>query len=110
MSGATSLRRKRDGFLVAFTFGHHGPDHSGDLVGKRNGGDLRPDWETRASASLATDASQTLDAGTPAQHALQQILFSGLHLTFWAISLLALMTFLIALLVPAREFGEQRKT
>jgi hypothetical protein len=41
MSGATSLRRKRDGFFVAFTFGHHGPDHSGDLVGKRNGGDLR---------------------------------------------------------------------
>jgi EmrB/QacA subfamily drug resistance transporter len=50
------------------------------------------------------------DASTPAQHALQQILFSGLHLTFWAISFLALMTFLIALLVPAREFGEQRKT
>jgi EmrB/QacA subfamily drug resistance transporter len=47
---------------------------------------------------------------TPTQHALQQTLFSGLHLTFWAISFLALTTFLIALLVPAREFGEQRKT
>jgi EmrB/QacA subfamily drug resistance transporter len=56
------------------------------------------------------DQPSGVDAGTPAQHALQQILFSGLHLTFWAISLLALMTFLIALLVPAREFGEQRKT
>ena len=41
MSGAISLRRKRDGFLVTFTLGHHGPGHSGDLVGKRDGGDLR---------------------------------------------------------------------
>ena len=50
-----------------------------------------------------------METGTPAHQALQQILFSGLHLTFWAISFLALTTFLIGLLVPAREFGEQRK-
>jgi hypothetical protein len=56
------------------------------------------------------DQPSGVDPGTPAQHALQQILFSGLPLTFWAISFLALMTFLIALLVPARDFGEQRKT
>jgi hypothetical protein len=41
MSGAISLRRKRDGFLVALTPGHHRPGHSCDLVGKRDGGDLR---------------------------------------------------------------------
>ena len=34
------LRRKRDGLLVAFALGHHGPGHPCDLVGKRNGGDL----------------------------------------------------------------------
>src|SRR5438034_3667440 len=34
------LRRKRDGFLVALALGHHGPSHSGDLVGERDGGDL----------------------------------------------------------------------
>ena len=56
------------------------------------------------------DQSAGVETGTPAQQALQQILFSGLHLTFWAISFLALSTLLIALLVPAREFGEQRKT
>src|SRR5262245_66658770 len=40
MAGAISLRRKRDGLLVAFALGHHGPGHPCDLVGKRNGGDL----------------------------------------------------------------------
>ena len=33
-------RRKRDRFLIAFAPGHHGPSHSGDLVGERDGGDL----------------------------------------------------------------------
>jgi EmrB/QacA subfamily drug resistance transporter len=51
-----------------------------------------------------------MDGSTPAQHTLQQVLFFGLHLTFWAISFLALATFLIALLVPARDFGEPRTT
>src|SRR4029450_10236692 len=41
MSDVISLRRKRDGFLVAFALGHHGPSHPRDLVGKRDGGDLR---------------------------------------------------------------------
>jgi hypothetical protein len=35
------LRRKRDGLFVAFALGHHGPGHPRDLVGKRDGGDLR---------------------------------------------------------------------
>src|SRR6478735_11758126 len=33
-------RRKCDGLLVALALSHHGPSHSGDLVGKRDGGDL----------------------------------------------------------------------
>src|SRR5664279_986513 len=40
------LRRKCDGLLVALASNHHGPDHSRDLVGKRDGGDLgRPPRE-----------------------------------------------------------------
>src|SRR5665811_411961 len=35
------LCRKRNGLLVALASNHHGPDHSRDLVGKRDGGDLR---------------------------------------------------------------------
>ena len=34
------LPRKRDGFLVAIALGHHGPGHSRNLVGKRDGGNL----------------------------------------------------------------------
>src|ERR1019366_465533 len=34
------LRRKRDGFLVTLAFGHHGPGHPRDLVGKRDGSHL----------------------------------------------------------------------
>ena len=34
------LRRKRDGFLITLAPGHHRPGHSGDLVGKRDGGHL----------------------------------------------------------------------
>src|SRR4030042_51362 len=33
-------RRKGDGFLVELALSHHGPSHSGDLVGERDGGDL----------------------------------------------------------------------
>ena len=33
--------RKRGWFLVAFAFGHDRPCHSGDLIGERDGGDLR---------------------------------------------------------------------
>src|SRR4029079_7293651 len=35
------LRRECDGFLVSLASGHHCPSHSGDLVGERDGGDLR---------------------------------------------------------------------
>src|SRR6266581_8138818 len=35
------LRRKRDGLLVTLALGHHGPGHPRNLVGKRDGGDLR---------------------------------------------------------------------
>jgi hypothetical protein len=31
------LRRKRDGFLVSLALDHHGPDHSRELVGERDG-------------------------------------------------------------------------
>src|SRR3984957_8865693 len=34
------LPRKRDRFLVSLTPGHHGPDHSRDLVGERDGRNL----------------------------------------------------------------------
>src|SRR6266478_7796021 len=35
------LRRKRDGLLVTLALGHHGPGHPRNLVGKRDGDDLR---------------------------------------------------------------------
>ena len=35
------LRRERGRFFVAFTLGHDCPRHSGDLVGERDGRDLR---------------------------------------------------------------------
>src|SRR5215475_4956380 len=38
--GAISLRRKRDGLLVALALGHHGPSHPGDLGGERDRGGL----------------------------------------------------------------------
>jgi hypothetical protein len=34
-------RRERGGFFVAFALGHDRPRHSGDLVGERDGRDLR---------------------------------------------------------------------
>ena len=39
--GAISSRRKCDGFLVTLALGHHGPGHSGNLVGECDSGDLR---------------------------------------------------------------------
>src|SRR5437588_2366764 len=39
--GAISLRRQCDGLFVALSLGHHGPRHSGDLVGERDCRDLR---------------------------------------------------------------------
>src|SRR6266508_3217542 len=33
-------RRKGDGFFVALALGHHGPSHSGELIGERDGSDL----------------------------------------------------------------------
>jgi hypothetical protein len=35
------LRRQCDGLLVTLALGHHGPGHPRNLVGKRDGGDLR---------------------------------------------------------------------
>src|SRR6266446_5115982 len=34
------LRRKRDVFLVSLALDHHGPDHTRELVGKRNSSNL----------------------------------------------------------------------
>ena len=39
-SARSRLRRKRDGLPVTLALSHHGPGHSGKLVGKRDGGDL----------------------------------------------------------------------
>ena len=35
------LRRECDGFFISFALGHHGPRHPCDLVGERDGSDLR---------------------------------------------------------------------
>src|SRR5678816_3926211 len=39
-TGAISLRRKRGGFLVSLSLGHHRLGHPGKLVGERDGRDL----------------------------------------------------------------------
>jgi hypothetical protein len=47
-------RRMCDGFLVSLAPGHHGPGHSRDLIGKRDGRDLcRPPREEPSTASQA---------------------------------------------------------
>ena len=35
------LRRKRDGLPITLALGHHGPGHPRNLIGQRDGGDLR---------------------------------------------------------------------
>jgi hypothetical protein len=40
LPGVISLCRQRDGLPVTVALSHHGPGHSGMLVGKRDGGDL----------------------------------------------------------------------
>jgi hypothetical protein len=39
-SGAISLPCERDGFLVVLARSHHGPSHSGNLVGERDRGNF----------------------------------------------------------------------
>jgi hypothetical protein len=41
--GAISFmpQEERDGFLKSLVLGHHGLGHPGDLIGERDGGDLR---------------------------------------------------------------------
>ena len=41
LTGAISLPRKRGGLFVTLALGHHRPGHPRNLVGKRDGGDLR---------------------------------------------------------------------
>src|SRR6476469_1499346 len=41
MSGAISFTPQARLLLITLAPGHHGPGHSGDLVGKRDGGNLR---------------------------------------------------------------------
>jgi hypothetical protein len=55
------LSRKRDGLLVSFAPGHHGPDHARDLVGKRDSRDLgRP---SRQQSSQPGPMSDAMDLG-----------------------------------------------
>src|SRR5664279_4923371 len=48
------LPRKRDGFLVALAFGHHGPGHPRHLVGKRAGHEQAP----QIAVTLFADAAE----------------------------------------------------
>ena len=41
MPGVISSSRERGWFLIAFALGHHRPRHPCDLVGERDGRDLR---------------------------------------------------------------------
>src|SRR6185437_15291426 len=41
MSARSRLGRQRGRLLVAFVPGHHRPSHPGELIGERDGGDLR---------------------------------------------------------------------
>ena len=55
------LRRKRDGFLVAFASGHHDPDHPRHLVGECDGGDLG--WPTRQQCREPRPTLGAVDPG-----------------------------------------------
>ena len=60
--GAISLsRRECDGFLVAFTLGHHGPRHPCDLVGERDRGDFR--WLARQQGCEPGPVFGAMDLG-----------------------------------------------
>jgi hypothetical protein len=59
--GAISSSRKRDGFLVALTFGHHGPSHPRKLVGKRDRGNLG--WPPGQQRCKPTPVFGAMDLG-----------------------------------------------
>src|SRR5262245_24706357 len=61
--GAISSRRKCDGFLVALTFGHHGPSHPRQLVGERDRGDLR--WPPGQQRRKPRPVFGAMDLGIP---------------------------------------------
>src|SRR6188472_2450245 len=69
-------RRKCDGFLVALAPSHHGPSHSGDLVGKRDGSDLsrtpRQQGCKPGSMLCAVDLGITDTARAPAVNRLRR--------------------------------------
>ena len=55
------LSRKRDGFLVSLAPGHHGPDHSGDLVGERDSSNLG--WPPRQQSREPWPMFGAMDLG-----------------------------------------------
>ena len=54
-------RRKRSGFFVAFAPSHHRPRHPGDLVGERDGRDLR--WSPRQQRGEPRPMPGAMDFG-----------------------------------------------
>jgi hypothetical protein len=56
MTGAISSRRKGGGFLIMLVPSHHGPSHSGELVGERDGGNLGRKEESRFAHVAALTA------------------------------------------------------
>src|SRR5664279_2750003 len=71
------LRRKRGGFLVSLAFGHHGPDHSRNLVGERDSSNLgRPPCQQRREPGPmpgAMDLGVTDDGERPGHEKAAQI-------------------------------------
>src|SRR4029434_8961462 len=55
------LRHERGGFLVAFAPGHHRPNHPGELVGERDGGDLG--WSPRQQSRKPWPLTGAVDLG-----------------------------------------------
>ena len=60
-SGAISLSREREGFLVMLVPGHHSPGHSGDLVGERDRSNLR--WPPCQQSSEPRSVVGAMDLG-----------------------------------------------
>src|SRR5271166_2589364 len=54
-------RRERSGFFVAFAPSHHRPRHPGDLVGERDGRDLR--WSPRQQRGEPRPMPGAMDFG-----------------------------------------------